>query len=394
MKQSKSHAYPWVYDKWILFTIFAILIFGLLMVSSASMVISDRLYGFPFHYSLRQLIYLSIGLGGGWLVTRIPMKFWRRISGYLILLSLLLLILVLVPGIGKMVNGSKRWIHIAMLSLQVTELIKLFSIIYLAHYLVRFSEQVQTQLIGVIKPLILLGIMAGLLILEPDFGTVVVISMTFLALLFVAGVRLSSFVWLLILVAVAISAVAIMSPYRLARLTTFLNPWTKQFGSGYQLTQSLIAFGRGGLFGVGLGNSIQKLFYLPEAHTDFIFAVIAEELGLVGELLLLALYAALIVRIFMLACQARKIGQDFAAYLAFGIGFWLGFQVLINAGVNVGLLPTKGLTMPFISYGGNSLVVNCFAIAMILRISYELVADNNVLATSPRYVPLPQRIQA
>lgn len=362
----------WHYDKWILFVVLAIMAFGLLMVSSASMVISDRQYDYPFHYLLRQAMYLLIGIVSAAVVTRIPIKIWHKYSGYLILLSLLMLVVVLIPGLGKMVNGSRRWLHLGVASIQVTELVKLFSIIYLANYLVRFKDQVKTQLMGTVKPMILLAIMAVLLLLEPDFGTFVVISMTFMALLFVAEVRLWPFLCVLLTVAVMITIVAFASPYRLARLTTFFNPWATQYGSGYQLTQSLIAFGRGGLFGVGLGNSVQKLFYLPEAHTDFIFAVVGEELGLMGELLVIALFSALVVRIFILARQAHRLGRAFAGYLVFGVGFWVAFQALINMGVSVGLLPTKGLTLPFMSYGGSSLIVNCIAIALVLRVGHEV----------------------
>lgn len=361
----------WFYDKWIVCTVISLLMLGLLMVSSASMVISDKQFGYPFHYLIHQLLYIMIGLSAAWVVTRIPLKFLNRISGYLLLISILLLILVLIPGVGKMVNGSKRWINLGFMSLQVTELVKLFSIVYLASYLVRYQEQVKQQLIGVVKPLALLGVMAILLLLEPDFGTFVVITATFLTLLFIAEVRLWPFILLFIVIGAAIFLIALMSPYRLARLTTFLDPWSKQFGAGYQLTQSLIAFGRGGVFGVGLGNSVQKLFYLPEAHTDFIFAVIGEELGLVGELLVIALFVILIVKIFMIATRAKTCEENFSAFLAFGIGLWLGFQALINLGVSVGVLPTKGLTLPFVSYGGSSLIVNCVAMALVLRIAFE-----------------------
>jgi len=278
----------------------------------------------------------------------------------------------LVPGIGKMVNGSRRWIHLGFFSLQVTELVKIFTVIYVADYLVRHQEHIKKHLLGSMTLIFLLGIMALLLLLEPDFGTFVVITFTVMTLLFVAGVRLLPFIILFILAAVFLIYLAVMSPYRLARLTTFLNPWEQQYGAGYQLTQSLIAFGRGGLFGVGLGNSVQKLFYLPEAHTDFIFAVVGEELGLLGELLVMALYAGLIIRIFYVGKQAQKLGQDYSAYLAYGIGFWLAFQALVNVGVSLGALPTKGLTLPLMSYGGSSVIVNCMAIALVLRVAYEV----------------------
>jgi cell division protein FtsW len=381
MKKHRS-TLLWFNDKWIFFTLLAILLFGLLMVSSASMVISDKQFGYPFHYLVRQACYILVGFIVAWVVMQLPIKFWQKASGYLMFLGVILLIAVLIPGIGKVVNGSRRWIHLGVISLQVTELVKLFSIIYLANYLVRFKQQIQTQWIGSIKPMVILGVMALLLLFEPDFGTFVVITMTFLALLFIADVKLWPFILLFVIVAVAVTVLALISPYRLLRLTTFLNPWEKQFGAGYQLTQSLIAFGRGGVFGVGLGNSVQKLFYLPEAHTDFIFAVVGEELGLMGELLVLALYAVLIIRIFILAKRANGVGHPYASYLAYGIGFWLCFQALINIGVSVGVLPTKGLTLPFLSYGGSSLIVNCLAIALIFRISHEI--DERPVALQPR----------
>lgn len=368
----KRQTQGWVYDKWILCNTLALLIVGLLMVSSASMVISDRRFGFPFYYLIRQGLYVVAGLTFAWLITRVPIKTWRRFGGYLMIFSMLLLILVLVPGIGKMVNGSKRWIHLGMLSLQVTELVKIFSIVYLADYLVRYQEQIRKSFLGSVNIMVLLAIMALLLLLEPDFGTFVVITFTFLALLFIAEVKLWPFILVFIAVAIALSVLAITSPYRMARLTTFLNPWAEQYGAGYQLTQSLIAFGRGGFFGVGLGNSVQKLFYLPEAHTDFIFAVIGEEIGLVGELLIIALYTTLITRIFIIGKRAANIDQNYASYLAYGIGLWLGFQALINIGVSVGVLPTKGLTLPFMSYGGSSLIVSSIAIAVVLRVAYEV----------------------
>ena len=341
------------------------------MVASTSMVISDRHYGYPFHYLIRQSGYLLVGLGLMWLVTKIPIHVWKKITMYLLLLSFLLLMIVLIPGIGKTVNGSRRWINLAWLSIQVSEVVKLFLILYLASYLERYQEQVRYELKGFVKPMILLIFIAILLLMEPDFGAVAVVTMTFLMLLFIAGVRLWPFCVLFLLVAVALGTLAVLSPYRLERLTTFLNPWSTQFGSGYQLTQSLIAFGRGGLFGVGLGNSVQKLYYLPEAHTDFLFAVLAEELGLVGALMVVVLFTTLVVRIFVLAHRAHLVEDLFSTYTAYGLGLWIALQSMINMGVNTGVLPTKGLTLPFISYGGSSLLVNCVVIGIVLRIAYE-----------------------
>lgn len=368
----KPFSTPFFYDRWI-FSITAILIlFGLLMVTSASMVISDKLYHYPFHYLLRQLFFLVTGLFIAWGMTGIPLAFWQRMSRVLLLLCIFALLLVLVPGIGKVVNGSRRWVHLGFISLQISEAVKLMAILYLAGYLQNHLEEVQTKLSGFIKPLLFLSIIGLLLLIEPDFGATTVIAMTFLAVLFIAGAKLWPFCAIFFTSSGAMGILAITSPYRLQRLTTFLDPWLHAYSSGYQLTQSLIAFGRGGLFGVGLGNSVQKLFYLPEAHTDFIFAVIAEELGLMGELLLIALFVILIMRILYIGHNALQQEQRFAGFAAIGIGIWLAFQSMINLGVNVGLLPTKGLTLPFISYGGSSLWMTCAAMGIALRIAYEV----------------------
>ena len=361
-----------IYDRWILCLSLILLAFGLLMVASASMVISDRLFHTPFHFIFRQGFYLFSGVLIAWGVTRVPLAFWERIGHFLMLGSILCLLLVLVPGIGKVVNGSRRWVNFGFMTLQVSEAVKLMAILYLAGYLQRHLKEVQTEISGFIKPMLFLGILGILLLLEPDFGATSVITMTFVAMLFIAGARLWPFIVMMCFVLVSMIGLAVTSPYRLQRLTTFLNPWMHAYSSGYQLTQSLIAFGRGGLFGVGLGNSVQKLFYLPEAHTDFIFAVLGEELGLAGELLLIGLFVVLITRVVKLAQQALTQGQYFAGFAAWGIGLWLSFQTFINLGVNIGLLPTKGLTLPLMSYGGSSMWVSCAAVGILLRIAYEV----------------------
>lgn len=368
-----THEYQHIfYDRWLLTTSCILVFFGLIMVSSASMVISDQLYHSPFHYLIRQMIYLFMAFFIGWGMTRIPLAFWEEMGLVLLLLCFFLLLIVLVPGIGKVINGSRRWIHFGPMSLQVSEVVKLMSILYLAGFLQRHLYEVQTQITGFIKPLLFFGVMSLLLLLEPDFGTTCVIMITMLTLLFIAGARLLPFIMIFILMTLAMIGLIVTTPYRMQRLTGFLNPWMHAYGSGYQLTQSLIAFGRGGLFGVGLGNSVQKLFYLPEAHTDFIFAVIGEELGLAGELLLLGLFILLIVRIIYLGQMALRQEQWFAGFAAWGVALWLGLQTLINIGVNIGILPTKGLTLPFISYGGSSLWVSAAAIGIILRVAHEV----------------------
>lgn len=349
----------------------ALLLLGLLMVASASMVISDRQFGYPFHYLLHQGLYLAMGLSLTYLATRIPIRVWQKFSLPLLFISLLLLLIVLIPGIGRVMNGSRRWLSLGIITLQVSEVMKLGALVYLAGYLQRHAQSVQESIQGFVKPLIILALIALLLLLEPDFGATFVMSVMFLSLLFIAGVRISWFLILLTVAVAALAGLALISPYRMMRLTSFLNPWNSQYGSGYQLTQSLIAFGQGGIWGVGLGNSVQKLFYLPEAHTDFLFAVIAEEWGLVGSIALMALFGCLIFTIFRVGRLAQQQENLFSAYLAYGAAIWLGIQGLINIGVNTGVLPTKGLTFPFISYGGSSMLANCLVIGIILRIVHE-----------------------
>lgn len=360
-----------LYDKWLLFSVFAIVAMGLLMVASSSIVISEQHFANPFHYLFRQFCYLLLGFIVALVIVRIDSRVWLQISGPALLFVMFLLLLVLIPGIGHSVNGSYRWLGLGPVRLQVSEVAKLVTIIYMAGFLVRRQTEVQTQFSGFMKPMIILGIISVLLLKEPDFGAMVVISTTALAMMFIAGVPLRQFLLLLLVVFVAITILAVSSPYRLARLTSFLNPWANQFDGGYQLTQSLIAFGRGGLTGVGLGESVQKLFYLPEAHTDFLFAVLAEELGLVGILVTIALFVIIATRGFMIARYAELKNKYFSAYLAYGLTLCLIFQVMINIGVNTGLLPTKGLTLPLMSSGGSSMLTSCAAIALLLRIDHE-----------------------
>lgn len=360
------------YDRWVLLSTLALVVFGLVMVTSASMVVSDRLYHTPLHFLFRQGFFVTSGLGIAWLMTRIPLHFWEERGHPIFIICLLLLVVVLIPGLGHVVNGSRRWIRLGFMSFQVSEAVKLLAILYLAGYLQRHQDEVRRSISGFVKPMIFLALMGFLLLLEPDFGATSVIAMTFLSLLFIAGARLVPFIGMFSVVLTLMVTLAITSPYRLRRLTSFVDPWLHAYGSGYQLTQSLIAFGRGGVFGVGLGNSVQKLFYLPEAHTDFVFAVIAEELGLLGELLLLGLFVLLVARMIQVGMQALKQYQYFAGYVLWGIALWLSFQAAINIGVNIGLLPTKGLTLPLISYGGSSMWVSCAAIGIALRAAFEV----------------------
>lgn len=360
-----------LYDRWLLVVIATLLAFGLLMVASTSIVISEHQYGQSFHFFFHQLFYLILGIATGIIVVQIKTSYWQQISLALLILSIGLLFLVLLPGIGRQVNGSMRWLGFGPFGLQVSEFVKLTMIVYLAGYLVRQEKQVQNQIRGFLKPLMVLAVITFLLLREPDFGAATVILVTSLGMLFLAGVRIWQFIVLLTGVAIILGILAVSSPYRLARLTTFLNPWANQFDSGYQLTQSLIAFGRGGWFGVGLGESIQKLFYLPEAHTDFLFAVLTEELGLIGGLFMILLFSLLVWRALYIGYRCFNNGQRFSAYLAYGIGLNIALQAMINIGVNTGVLPTKGLTLPLMSYGGSSLLMICIMLALLLRIDYE-----------------------
>lgn len=360
-----------LYDKWLLAAVIGLLIVGLMMVASSSVMVSTKYFHQPFHFLIRQACYLFVGFMAAIVVMRVDSSVWEKCSVPLLLVCLILLTAVLIPGIGRVVNGSRRWVSIGPIGIQVSELAKVTMILYLAGYLVRQQKNIRENISSFIKPMIILACFAFLLLLEPDFGATVVITGTVMAMLFLSGVKIRYYLGLMIMVAISLSFLAISSPYRMARLTAFLNPWADQFNSGYQLTQSLIAFGRGGWFGLGLGDGVQKLLYLPEAHTDFLFAVLAEELGLIGILLVLALYTVLVWRGFVVGFSAFVQGRLFAAYTAYGITFWLGLQAAINMGVNSGLLPTKGLTLPLLSYGGASLVVNCMVIALLLRIDHE-----------------------
>ena len=360
-----------LYDKWLIAAVIGLLIIGLMMVASSSVTVSTRLYHQPFHFLIRQACYLFVGFMAAIIVMRIDTSQWEKYSVHLLFVCLLMLVLVLIPGVGRIVNGSRRWLSLGLISIQVSELTKMIMILYVAGYLVRQQQSVTQSIIGFIRPMVVLCIVAILLLLEPDFGATVVIAGTVMAMLFLTGVKLRYYLGLMVVVGACLVLLAVSSPYRVARLTAFLNPWADQFKSGYQLTQSLIAFGRGGWFGVGLGDGVQKLFYLPESHTDFLFAVLAEELGLIGILLVLALYSILVVRGLIIGFHANLQERLFAAYTAYGITFWLGLQAAINMGVNAGLLPTKGLTLPLLSYGGASMIINCVVIALLLRIDHE-----------------------
>jgi len=363
-------------DYWMVGSGLALMFLGLIMVGSASVSVAQRELGQPFYYLWRQMLFTGMGVFAAIIVARVPLRLWQELGPALMIVNLLLLLLVFIPGLGHAANGSTRWIAIGSFHLQASEIVKLFSVIYLAGYLVRHNESVRTTFAGFLRPLGLLVIIAVLLLLEPDFGAAAVLIATAVAMMWLAGVRVSQFMLLIVAVAIALALLVYTSEYRMHRLTAFLNPWADPYNSGFQLTQALIAFGRGSWLGVGLGSSVQKLFYLPEAHTDFLFAVLAEELGLLGVVVVISLFTVLIIRALRIGRAAENRERPFAAYVAYGIGIWIGLQAFINMGVNMGVLPTKGLTLPFMSYGGSSIIVMCVAMALLIRVDYETRRDD------------------
>ncbi|EMU9120195.1 cell division protein FtsW [Providencia stuartii] len=358
-----------LYDRTLVWLALGLAAIGFIMVTSASMPVGQRLTEDPFYFAKRDAVYLAIAFVLVLGVMRISMAVWEKYSFVLLMVSLLLLAVVLVAG--SSVNGASRWIDIGIVKIQPAELSKLALFCYVSSYLVRKSEEVRTRFLGFVKPMCILIVMSSLLLLQPDLGTVIVLVVTTLGLLFLAGARLAPFIIGIAACVVGVLALIWFEPYRLRRVTSFLNPWEDPFGSGYQLTQSLMAFGRGELVGQGLGNSVQKLEYLPEAHTDFIFSVLAEELGYIGVVLVLLMVFMLAFRAMMIGRRALLANQLFAGYLACSIGIWFTFQALVNVGAAAGMLPTKGLTLPLISYGGSSLLIMSAAIAVLLRVDFE-----------------------
>lgn len=370
-----SEAYQplWQPDRRLLGSCLALLVLGLVMIASASIDVSEQRFGVAYHYVFRHLIYLTAGLGLAAALSTVPMKVWQATSWLLLFAALTLLVVVLIPGIGKEVKGSYRWIDLGPFGFQPSELGKVAIILYVASYLVRRRDEVISRWSGFLKPLLVMSVMVVLLLLEPDFGTVVVVLGTILGMLFLGGVKAGQFFLALIAAAGAVASMAFSQSYRVQRLMAFLDPWSEEnvYGSGYQLTQSLIAFGRGEWTGVGLGNSMQKLFYLPEAHNDFILAIIGEELGLIGVLVVLSLYTLLVYRMFAVGRLAEQKQYQFGAFVSYGIALLFSIQALINIGVNTGLLPTKGLTLPFLSAGGTSLLVSLSLVALVNRVYGE-----------------------
>jgi cell division protein FtsW len=362
------------YDEILSWITIALLAFGLVMVYSASIATAEasKFTGFqPAYYLVRHGLYIFVGIVAGVMAFQVSLDSWQRLAPYLFLLGVALLILVLIPGIGREVNGSRRWLSLFVINLQPSELIKLFAVLYAADYTVR-KGLLNYHWSRVFLPMFAVMALVGwLLLLEPDMGSFVVICIVAGSILFLGGFNIKVFAALVIALPVAFAALIFSSPYRMQRVVGFMDPWSDPYGKGYQLSHALIAFGRGEWFGVGLGGSLQKLFYLPEAHTDFLLAVIAEELGFVGICMVILLFAGLIIRAFAIGRQAANLDRQFAALVAQGIAVWLGVQAMINIGVNTGVLPTKGLTLPFLSFGGSSVVVSCIAAALLLRIDWE-----------------------
>jgi|TARA_R110000764_G_scaffold198345_1_gene283609 cell division protein FtsW len=352
-------------------SVISILALGMVMVSSASISISESLHGHPYFFMGRQAFYLVLGLISGFLLLSLPTSQLQKWGILMMGLSLILLILVLVPGIGKSVNGSRRWINLVVFNLQASEVAKVCMVVYVSGYLVRRADRVREGWVGFVLPLCLCSVFLLFLLFEPDFGASVVLLGTVMVLLFLGGAPLYQFLLLMIAAVAMLGVVAISESYRLKRLMNFIDPWADPFNEGYQLSQALIAYGRGEWFGLGLGNSVQKLSYLPEAHTDFVFSIWVEETGMFGGLLLIVLFALMVGRAFKIGHDAMALSRPFAAYMCFGFSILILAQVIINIGVNTGFLPTKGLTLPLISYGGSSLIITLASLFVIARVDVE-----------------------
>jgi cell division protein FtsW len=358
------------FDRTYLLLAISMYMIGLIMVASSSMPVAERLFNDPFHFVERHFIYICISLLVAVVTMSVPMSLWQKHSGHLLLLGILLLVVVLV--IGRTVNGSTRWIVVGPITLQAAEPAKLFFFCYLSSYLVRRRDEVMENVKGFAKPLVVFTVLGGLLLMQPDLGTIVVMFVTTFGLLFLAGAKLWQFACVSGVGISLLSALAYFSPYRWARVTGFLDPWEDPFGSGYQLTQSLMAYGRGEIFGQGLGNSIQKLEYLPEAHTDFVMAVVAEELGFIGISVILMLSMFLVLKALLLGRVALQKEKYFEGFFAYAIGIWISFQAAVNVGASAGVVPTKGLTMPLLSYGGSSMIIMTMAVFILMRIDHEI----------------------
>ncbi len=358
-------------DFWLMFSVVMLISIGIAMVASSSFAIAEKYNDDAFHYLNRHIVFIGLGSMFSIVILAMKMDWMQKLSRILMAVAIILLVLVLIPGIGVEINGSQRWLNLGFSRFQVVEAVKLAMIVYLAGYIVRHKTGVQNSFSGVIKPLFLSVILAALLLMQPDFGSAVLLIVITLFMVFIAGARYRDLSILGLLSASSMALIAIAEPYRVKRLISFQNPWDDPFDGGFQLVQALIAIGSGKLSGIGIGGSVQKLFYLPEAHTDFIFSVYAEEMGFIGVVVLITLYLVLITRIFAISKQAYVYGKDFASFACAGIGVWIALQAFLSMGVNLGLLPTKGLTLPFISSGGSAIMMSLLSLAIVMRVSYE-----------------------
>ena len=345
---------------------------GLLLVASSSIEVASDRHGQPFSFAVKHGLFLAIASVGSVVAYLIPTRWWYHYATHFLMLSMILLAIILIPGIGLTVKGATRWLDLGFFNLQPSEFAKFTMMLFLASYLVRRLEEVRRQFSGFVKPMAVVGLIAVLLLMEPDYGTLLVLSCAVMGVLLLAGAPFTQYLVFGSALALGLVFLAVIEPYRFERIETIFNPWADRYGAGYQLTQALLAFGRGGLFGMGLGNSVQKLFYLPEAHTDFVFAILAEELGLVGALITVAVMTYMIWRGLLIGRRAELGDRPFAAYFTYGLVLLIALQILINLGVNIGLAPTTGLTLPLLSYGGSSLVMTAVSLGVIARIS----ADN------------------
>lgn len=384
LKKWREQGQQWPIDYWLLGLLAVLMVIGLMMVASSSIAISEkRFFGDPNHYLLRQFISMGLGLAAAYVVFQIPISFWERHRGKLFLFALLLLVLVLI--FGREINGSKRWLPLVVMNFQPSEFMKLVIVVFMAGYLDRHASAVKESFEAVIRLALPFGVMAILLLMEPDYGSTFVIAVMITGMLLIAGAPWKYFVLTVLPMASLLVTLIIIEPYRMTRVTSFLNPWDDPYGSGYQLTQALIALGRGEWFGVGVGASVQKLLYLPDAHTDFLFSIYGEEFGFIGIVVLVFLYLFILYRLFRIGRKAMESDRFFGGMIAYGIGIWIILQAMINMGVNLGAFPTKGLTLPLMSYGGSSVLLLIIALALVFRVDYE--TRNDVL---PPAKPKPE----
>jgi cell division protein FtsW len=384
------------HDPWLLLAIVGLAAFGVVMVASSSIAVADGHHIGEFYYLERHVTFLALGAAIAlWIALRVELNTLERCSGWLMLFTFALLVLVFVPHIGMRINGARRWINLGISGFQPVELAKLTVVLYVASYLVRHRDSVETKFLGAVKPVAVAGFTAVLLLAQPDFGSAALIGVVTIGMLWLGGARMRNLVIMGLPLMPLGAWLALSTDYRVKRLTSFLDPWKDPFDNGFQLTQALIAVGRGKWFGVGLGGSVQKLFYLPEAHTDFILAVIAEELGFVGVLFVLALFALLVGRGLQLGLRGVEVGQHRAGYVASGISLMIGLQALVSVGVNLGVLPTKGLTLPLISSGGSSTLMTCIMLGVLVRAGFEIhrAEDARRMATRRSTTPIGDDIR-